>query len=286
MSPDPSFQRALREAVDALQASSPPRLGKAVEDAVFPGGARVRPSLCVAVARACALPTDLTYAAAVAVELLHCASLVHDDLPCFDDAPVRRGRPSIHARHGEATAVLVGDGLIVHAFETLGRAALASRSVEVLLTLSAAAGARGGLVAGQAWELESRVDVATYHRAKTAALFEAACALGALSVGERPRPFAVLGQSFGLAFQVLDDVADRIGDASALGKPTGLDERLGRPSAAAGGDSLPGLVERAVASVVAAVPPCAGEVDLRAFVGTAFERLVARAGLRAPRACA
>ena len=101
----------------------PPKLANAVRHAVFPGGARIRPQLCLAVAHACGNDDPLLAdAAAVAIELLHCASLVHDDLPCFDDAPTRRGRASVHWAYGESLAVLAGDALIVLAFQTLGLA--------------------------------------------------------------------------------------------------------------------------------------------------------------------
>ena len=101
-------------------AQCPPLLAQALNYAVFPGGARVRPKLCKAVALANnSSDVGLANAAATAVELLHCASLVHDDLPCFDDATQRRGKPSVHAKFGERIAVLTGDALIVAAFQTL-----------------------------------------------------------------------------------------------------------------------------------------------------------------------
>ena len=101
-------------------AQCPPLLAQALNYAVFPGGARVRPQLCKAVALANnSSDVGLANAAATAVEFLHCASLVHDDLPCFDDATQRRGKPSVHAKFGERIAVLTGDALIVAAFQTL-----------------------------------------------------------------------------------------------------------------------------------------------------------------------
>ena len=119
--------RIEKSLIDALNFSTktgcPPRLSAALHAAVFPKGARVRPRLCHAVAHACGDDQpDATAAAGVAIELLHCASLVHDDLPCFDNADLRRGRPSVHAAFGEPLAVLAGDALIVLAFQTLGRA--------------------------------------------------------------------------------------------------------------------------------------------------------------------
>ena len=106
------------------EAGCPPKLAGAIRHAVFPGGARIRPQLCLAVAAACGdSDPALSEAAASAIELLHCASLVHDDLPCFDDAATRRGRASVHYAYGESLAVLAGDALIVLAFQTLGAAA-------------------------------------------------------------------------------------------------------------------------------------------------------------------
>jgi geranylgeranyl diphosphate synthase type II len=119
----------IEHALDAVltpgeAAGHPLRLAAAMRHAVFPGGARIRPTLCLAVAAACGDDHPaLADAAAAAVELMHCASLVHDDLPCFDDAPTRRGRPSVHRAFGERLAVLAGDALIVLAFEALGRGA-------------------------------------------------------------------------------------------------------------------------------------------------------------------
>jgi geranylgeranyl diphosphate synthase type II len=111
---------ALATALTRAEEGAPLRLANAIRYAVFPGGARIRPRLCLAVADACGNDSPgLAEAAACALEMVHCASLVHDDLPCFDDAELRRGRPSVHRAFGEALAVLVGDALIVLAFETL-----------------------------------------------------------------------------------------------------------------------------------------------------------------------
>src|SRR5215475_13888796 len=118
------IERALRQSMGRADvAACPPRLAAAMRHAVFPGGARIRPRLCLAVAHACGDDEPaVAYRAAASIELIHCASLVHDDLPCFDDADIRRGRPSVHKAFGERLAVLAGDGLIVLAFEALGRA--------------------------------------------------------------------------------------------------------------------------------------------------------------------
>ena len=146
------LERALLSCVQRGTASAlSPRLTEAVHHAVFPGGARVRPRIALAVARGIRgagagsdeAPSELAYAVAAAVELLHCATLVHDDLPCFDDAATRRGRPSVHAAFGVPTALLVGDGLIVLAFEAMAAAggpASAGRIVAAVGELGRAAG--------------------------------------------------------------------------------------------------------------------------------------------------
>ncbi|RYF36902.1 MAG: geranylgeranyl pyrophosphate synthase, partial [Comamonadaceae bacterium] len=164
-------EQSLANAISSTEdPACPPRLAGAIRHAVFPGGARIRPQLCLAVAHACGdSDPALAEAAAVSIELMHCASLVHDDLPCFDDAPTRRGRASVHYAFGECLAVLAGDALIVLAFQTV--AAAAGRSPErlpgLLATIAAGVGVPAGIVAGQAWESESRVSLVDYQRAKT-----------------------------------------------------------------------------------------------------------------------
>ena len=124
------IERTLERAIVLAQgAGAPPLLASAMHYAVFPGGHRIRPQLCLAVSLACGDKHPAAAdAAAAAIELLHCASLVHDDLPCFDDADTRRGKPSVHARFGAPIAVLTGDALIVNAFETLAREACLARA--------------------------------------------------------------------------------------------------------------------------------------------------------------
>src|ERR1700729_1972683 len=143
------IERTLDEAITRAQApGAPPLLASALHYAVFPGGHRIRPQLCLAVAQACGDGLAAT-AAAAAIELLHCASLVHDDLPCFDDADTRRGKPSVHAQFGTPIAVLAGDALIVLAFQTLARAASPERLPLLISIVAAAVGAPTGIVAGQ-----------------------------------------------------------------------------------------------------------------------------------------
>jgi len=257
----------------------PPTLARAMRHAVFPGGARVRPRLCLAVGLACgAKPGPLLSAAAVSIELLHCASLVHDDLPCFDDAPTRRGQASVHAAFGERIAVLAGDALIVLAFEVFAAtiAQAPGRAAGLLRTISGAVGVPGGICAGQAWESESQVELAAYQRAKTGALFVAAAVAGAQAAGAEIAPWQRFGERLGEAYQVADDLRDVAADPAVLGKPVGRDVALDRPSAAReyGFGGAIRHFETLVADAMDAIPACPGAHALRAMVQHEARRLV------------
>jgi geranylgeranyl diphosphate synthase type II len=267
---EPGLQQAV-----ALAAGKhcPPQFASALHYAVFPGGARVRPQLCMAVAAANGDDDGrLAAAAATAIELLHCASLVHDDLPCFDDATERRGKPSVHSAFGERLAILAGDALIVAAFQTLGRAMGTTASPErtglVLGLVARGVGAPHGIAAGQAWECEPRVDVSRYHRAKTGALFVAATAAGAAAAGVDPRAWEVLGEKIGEAYQVADDIQDATADEATLGKPTGIDAALDRPSAVSelGVEGAVSRLRLLLEEGLDVIPECAGRSQLQDLV--------------------
>lgn len=276
------IEQALEAAVATGEATGhPPRLAAAIRHAVFPGGARIRPQLSLAVAQACGCDDmPLAMAAAISIELLHCASLVHDDLPCFDNADLRRGQPSVHKAFGENLAVLAGDALIVLAFQTLARAATKhpQRLAELLGTVAGGVGMPLGIVAGQAWECESKVSLADYQRAKTGALFVAATASGAQASGTDPIPWRALGDWLGEAYQVADDIRDVLADPHLLGKPVGQDMALGRPSAAID-LGLGGAIahfEKLIDAAADSVPQCATREAMRQLVRHESERLVPR----------
>jgi len=256
----------------------PPLLAAAMRSAVFPKGARVRPRISLAVAAACG-EDDPTIAdsAAASIELLHCASLVHDDLPCFDNAATRRGLPSVHAAFGEPLALLAGDALIVLAFQNLARVAHAPQRLATLLMLiGRAVGVPNGIAAGQAWECEPKVNVAQYHRAKTGALFGAATAVGAAATGADPDSWRLLGERLGEAYQVADDICDAVGNPDDAGKPVGRDIALGRPSATRE-FGVPGavkLLEQLVAEGIASIPAVPGATALRSLIMLEAKRLV------------
>lgn len=249
----------------------PSGLSQALRYAVFPGGARIRPRLCLAVAAACGEDQPaVTDAAAASIELLHCASLVHDDLPCFDDAATRRGKPSVHRLYGERLAVLTGDALIVIAFAVLAPVArIAPERVGHLLRVIAdSVGAEGGIAAGQAWECEEHVVREDYQRAKTGALFAAATIAGATASGADGAPWSRVGERLGEAYQVVDDIRDVAADAEELGKPTGRDLALGRPSAVLdlGVDGALQRLHLLLDEAVEAIPACPGEDTLRSLI--------------------
>jgi geranylgeranyl diphosphate synthase type II len=263
----------------AEQRGAPPRLAAALRHAVVPGGARIRPQLCLSVACACGDDDPvLSTAAAAAIELIHCASLVHDDLPCFDNAGLRRGLPSVHAAFGERLAVLAGDALIVLAFETLAAGAQrhVTRLPALLSVLARRTGMPAGITAGQAWECEDSVVLPDYQRAKTGSLFAAATEMGALAAGGDARRWRGFGERLGEAYQVADDIRDAAGDAERLGKPAQRDSALGRPNAVAA-LGLPGAIdhfESLLDQAGQSVPECAGAPVLRALVRAESERLL------------
>ncbi len=274
------IERALKDAVDhATGPGAPPKIAAALRHAVFPGGARVRPRLCLAVAHACGDDRPvLSNAAASAIELLHCASLVHDDMPCFDDAETRRGRASVHAAYGAPLALLAGDALIVLAFETLARGGSETpdRLAHLIQVVSGAVGMPTGITAGQAWESEPAVAIDTYHRAKTGALFIGACKAGAVSAGADPAQWEGLGDALGAAYQAADDLRDALAESEEMGKPAGQDEAHERPNMVAecGMADTKARLEQHVAGAIAAIPPCPGAADLQALIKGEAKRLM------------
>ena len=208
------------------------RLFNAMTYSLRAGGKRLRPFLVYQFCAACAGREEDADKAALAIELIHTYSLIHDDLPAMDDDDYRRGRLTNHKVYGEAMAILAGDGLLTDAFATLASAPLpADRLVTAVLLLSSEAGP-WGMVGGQALDMLSEErelteeEVIAIQTRKTGALIRAACELGVICGGgtaeqlEAARKYA---DGVGLAFQIRDDVLDVIGDAAKLGKATGVD---------------------------------------------------------------
>lgn len=274
------IEKGLHQALAIAESKTAPQnLQKALHHSIFPGGARIRPQLCLAVATACGDDDPaLSAAAASAIELLHCASLVHDDLPCFDNALVRRGQASVHAAFGERLAVLAGDALIVLAFQYVASCSMRSplRLAPVLRTIATSVGAPHGIVAGQAWECESKVQLKQYQKEKTGSLFEAATAAGAQAAGADADTWKPLGEWLGEAYQVADDIRDVLADQAMMGKPQGQDITHDRPSSARD-LGLVGAVQHfdeLVYKAINSIPSCKGEKMLRGLVAKEAERLI------------
>ena len=213
---------------------TPERLWSAMRYAVLGGGKRVRPRLVYAAGELAGAGLDCLDHAAAAVELIHAYSLVHDDLPAMDDDALRRGRPTLHVRYDEATAILAGDALQALAFEAVGADAvepsLARRWVRLL---AQAAGARG-MVGGQVLDLDGETrrltlaEIETLHRGKSGALIRAAVLMGAAAGSLSAEEVAALdafASEVGLAFQIHDDVLDATTATAILGKPRGSDRQ-------------------------------------------------------------
>ena len=274
---DARIEAALHTAM-AMTADAPPRLAAALPYAVFPGGARVRPTILLSVAMACGDDRpEISDAAAVALELIHCASLVHDDLPAFDDADLRRGKPSLHRAFSEPLAVLTGDSLIVMAFDVLARAGMRApeRALRLVMTLAQRTGMPDGICAGQGWESEAQVNLSAYHRAKTGALFIAATRMGAIAAGHEPEAWDDLGARIGEAFQVADDLKDALGTAETMGKPCGQDAVHQRPNAVQlyGIKGALQLMQDILGGAIASIPSCPGEARLAQMVLAYARRL-------------
>jgi farnesyl diphosphate synthase len=222
--------------------SAPAGLGGAMRYAVLDGGKRLRPLLAAGTAQAItgsAQVPEFALRAGCAVELIHAYSLVHDDMPCMDNDVLRRGKPTVHVKYGEAQAMLAGDALQALAFELLLEHNLdVTVSAQLARELAHAAGHQG-MAGGQAIDLAGVGQVLTQqhleemHRRKTGALLLASVRMGAMAVNAHPKQMEALqryGQALGLAFQVIDDVLDVTADSATLGKTAGKDAAADKPT--------------------------------------------------------
>ncbi|TWT96377.1 polyprenyl synthetase family protein [Neorhodopirellula pilleata] len=267
----------------------PPRLADAIRYSVLAPGKRLRPALVMMAAEACGGSIDDARPAAVAVEMIHAYSLIHDDLPAMDDDDLRRGRPTTHIQFGEATAILAGDALQAEAFGHLVRnvsdPATAARLIGELATAAGACGLVGGQeddLAAEKIGIEdfesprsARLHLESIHRRKTGALFVACVRMGAISANAGAEVIKDLGrfaELFGLAFQITDDVLDFTATDEQLGKRTQKDAGRGKLT-------FPHLMaaEQSALSQTSA-NPATSEVDFRA--GIEFARAHAASLIR------
>lgn len=211
----------------------PATIHAAMRYAVFAGGKRLRPVLCLAAAEACGGDVSDALAPACALELMHTYSLVHDDLPAMDDDDLRRGRPTCHKVYGEGMAVLCGDALLTQAFIVLAKTHPSKRyGVREYIAELAETGGSRKLIGGQVADLEgegkklTKRELVRIHEAKTAALLTTSLRLGAMTANATPSKLEALtkfGYNLGLAFQVIDDILDVTQSTEVLGKTAGKD---------------------------------------------------------------
>jgi len=233
--------KLLADKLETDEIARPKRLMDAMRYSSLGGGKRLRPFLVVESAAVFGVPREAALLAGAALECIHCYSLIHDDLPAMDDSDLRRGRPTLHKKTDDATAILAGDALLTLAFDIITRDEIhRDPTVRLLLTRALArASGVGGMVGGQMYDLagEGRfgdrepVDVARLQQMKTGALLRFGCIAGALLGQASAQEYRALddyGKALGEAFQIADDLLDVEGDAAALGKPAGQDAAMGK----------------------------------------------------------
>ena len=218
--------QALKDCLPPI-GTRPEILHEAMHYCALNGGKRIRPILCVTSAKTFGVDIRQALVPAVAIELYHCSTLIHDDLPCMDNDDLRRGKPTCHVRFGAANAVLTGDAMMIHAFQLLAEYGNSALSLE----LARSAGSMG-VIAGQVEDLAAEDKtpsaglVEYIHMNKTAILIRAAVRMGAIIGNANDTELNSLsqfGEKIGLAFQISDDILDETSTDDILGKPAGSD---------------------------------------------------------------
>ena len=233
-----TVERALE---DWVPTDAPAGLGEAMRYGVLDGGKRLRPLLVLAASEAVHGHAQAALRAAVAVELIHAYSLIHDDMPCMDNDVLRRGKPTVHVQFGQAQAMLAGDAMQALAFDVLtpdGELVPAALQARLCALLARSAG-HAGMAGGQAIDLASigvaldEASLRNMHRRKTGALLQASVLMGAACGATDARAWKALsdyGAAIGLAFQVVDDILDVTQESHTLGKTAGKDEHHNKPT--------------------------------------------------------
>lgn len=273
------FDEYLRGQITEQLRGAPEQLGQAIEHAVFVGGGRLRPALGLAMAYALGIgKSTQVLALCASVELVHSASLVHDDLPCFDDASLRRGQPSVHQKFGQPLAVLAGDALITMAFGLLAQTE-DPQALTWVGPLARAIGPTQGLIAGQALECETgTVDRDHYHDAKTGALF-ALLGQGIAGLADAdPEVWSQWGAQIGRIYQRCDDLSDQA-PAHLTGKPPGQDQRHQRPAWAPTLSCGIQAIQKDLDTWLNQAPPCQTQIPLSTWTATFEQKVLHRLGI-------
>jgi farnesyl diphosphate synthase len=283
-------QRAMETALNQFLPPAeavPPRLHEAMRYTALEGGKRIRPALVFAAGALFDADSDLLLRAALAVEMIHVYSLVHDDMPCMDNDALRRGKPTVHVKYDEATALLVGDALQAQAFSVLAESTSAPTSVLSMLRVLATAAGSGGMCGGQAIDLASvgtslsLPELEQMHRLKTGALLRASVFMGALAgkaLNEAEEAaLDAYARAIGLAFQVVDDILDATADSATLGKTAGKDAADNKPTYVSllGLEASKKLAEKLLDDAVSAITPFGDKAHRLADIADSIVRRTA-----------
>ncbi|HET7850332.1 MAG TPA: farnesyl diphosphate synthase [Pseudolabrys sp.] len=277
---DALLDRLLSEQTAGGEIARPARLIEAMRYAALSGGKRLRPLLLVETAALFGVPRERALTAGAALECVHGYSLVHDDLPAMDNDALRRGQPTVHKAFDEATAILVGDGLLTFAFDLMSRVEThpdAGVRITLVSELARAAGL-GGMVGGQLLDLASEgrfgdarkqteADIVKLQAMKTGALLRFACRAGAILGGADANALAAIdrfGAAAGSAFQIADDLLDVEGDTATIGKQAGKDAAAGKATlvAALGIEGARKRLAEMLASAESALAPFGTKADM------------------------
>ncbi len=277
---DALLDRLLSDKAAAGEIARPARLIEAMRYAALSGGKRLRPFLLVETAALFGVPREPALMAGAALECVHGYSLVHDDLPAMDNDALRRGQPTVHKAFDEATAILVGDGLLTFAFDLMSRVETHPDSnvrIALVSELARAAGL-GGMVGGQLLDLASEgrfggarkqteADIVKLQAMKTGALLRFACRAGAILGGADAAALAAIdrfGAAAGTAFQIADDLLDVEGDTETIGKQTGKDAAAGKATlvAALGIDGARARLAQMLAGAESALAVFGAKADM------------------------
>ena len=272
------IERALETLLNAERLTGPgvppDRLVAAMRHGTLSGGKRLRPFLLRETAALFGLAPELSLAAATSVELAHCYSLIHDDLPAMDDDDLRRGRPTVHRTYDDATAILAGDALLTLAFGHLGEHGATDPAIRARLVVELAAGAgTGGMVGGQMRDIEgetmrlNETAIAQMQAMKTGALIRAAIRMGAILGGGTTEDLGHLtayAEAAGRAFQLADDLLDVTASAGTMGKATGKDAALNKQTLVArlGPEAARRHLGEMVHDAITALTPFGPEADM------------------------
>lgn len=249
---------------------------------LFAGGKRIRPFLAIEFCKLFGGKEEAVIPLACAVEMIHTSSLIHDDLPCMDNDDLRRGKPTNHKVYGEANALLAGDALLLRAFETIATAPISAEGARCAVAALSSAAGDFGMIGGQTIDINSEnkeislEKLLKLHRKKTGALIKVSALLGCIAAGlewdsEEAQNACEYAESIGLAFQIIDDILDVVGDGELMGKNIGSDAALGKTTFLSyySIDEARAYAERLTADAVSAIADYEGSeilTDLAAYL--------------------